>query len=63
MQQMIKQKGFTNYSLAKKAQIGQSTVCELVSGKRKEPRASTVIKISNALGIEIEKIYQAIKEG
>ena len=63
LQEMIKQKGLTNYSLARKAKIGQATICELVSGKRKEPRLSTAVKIAKVLNVEVVDIYKALKEG
>ncbi|MEW9093986.1 MAG: helix-turn-helix transcriptional regulator [Clostridiaceae bacterium] len=62
LQEMIKRKGLTNYRLAKDSKIGQATISELVSGKRKEPRYSTAKKIAKTLGVEVDEIYKAIEE-
>lgn len=61
LQDIIKNKGLTNYRLAKQANIGQATVCELVAGKRKEPKLSTAVKIAEALNVEVVDIYKALK--
>ncbi|ARC85670.1 helix-turn-helix family protein [Clostridium argentinense CDC 2741] len=62
LQEMIKRKRLTNYKVAKQAEIGQATISELVSGKRKEPRYSTAKKIAKVLGVEVEEIYKAVQE-
>lgn len=43
LQEIIAQKGLTKYKVAKQAKIGQATISELVSGKRKEPKYSTAL--------------------
>jgi len=61
LQEMINKKGLTNYKVAKMAGIGQATISELSSGKRKEPKLSTAIKIAKVLDVEVNKIYEAVK--
>ncbi|MBE6044100.1 MAG: helix-turn-helix transcriptional regulator [Clostridium thermopalmarium] len=63
LQEIIAQKGLTKYKVAKQAKIGQATISELVSGKRKEPKYSTALKLAKILDVKVEKIYEAIKEG
>lgn len=61
--QMIKSKGISQYRLAKEAKVGQTTISDLVSGKRKEPKLSTCIKIAEVLKVEVNDIYEAINGG
>lgn len=61
LQQLINQKGLTNYRLAKEAKLGQATISELTSGKRKEPKYSTAIKIAKVLEVGVEQIYEAME--
>lgn len=62
LQEMIKRKGLTNYRVAKNSNIGQATISELVSGKRKEPRYSTAKKIAEVLEVDVDEIYKAVQE-
>lgn len=61
LQEMIHKKGLTNYKVAKMAGIGQATISELSSGKRKEPKLSTAMKIAKVLDVEVDKIYEAVR--
>jgi putative transcriptional regulator len=61
LKDLINERGYTNYKLAKTANIGQATICELVSGKRKKIRLDTAKKIAQVLGVEIEEICRAIE--
>lgn len=63
LQKLIDEKGMTNYKVAKLAEIGQATISQLTTGKRKEPKLSTAVKIAKVLNVEVEEIYRAIKEG
>lgn len=63
LQEIIKQRGLTNYKVAKIAGIGQATISCIVAGKRKEPKYSTAIKIAKVLEIKVDDVYEAIKEG
>ena len=42
--------------LSRKANVGISTVSEIESGKRKELRSETIVKIAKALNVDISKI-------
>ncbi|MCR3758720.1 helix-turn-helix domain-containing protein [Clostridium felsineum] len=49
-------KGWTKYRLAKEAEIGQSTLSEILSGKKKNPSINTLQKIASALDITVDKL-------
>ncbi|MBL7073362.1 MAG: helix-turn-helix transcriptional regulator [Candidatus Omnitrophica bacterium] len=51
-----KEKGLTQEGLARKADISYHTMIKLESGGIKNPKIETVIKISNALGISVDKV-------
>lgn len=62
LQKLIDEKGMTNYRVAKLAGVGQATISQLTTGKRKEPKLSTAAKIAEVLEVEIEDIYKAVRE-
>ncbi|KHD37681.1 XRE family transcriptional regulator [Clostridium acetobutylicum] len=49
-------KGWTKYRLAKEADIGQSTLSEILSGKKKNPSINTLQKIASALDVTVDKL-------
>ena len=51
-----KEKGFTQEGLARKADISYNTLIKIESGGIKNPKIETVIKLSNALSVSIDKI-------
>ena len=57
VKELLKEKDFTMKALSEKAQIGQSTVTEILNGTRKNPTATTVKKIAEALGVSIAEIF------
>ena len=50
----MNKKGWTKYRLAKEAGIGQSTLSEILSDKKKNPSINTLQKISIALGVPLD---------
>lgn len=50
----MNKKGWTKYRLAKQANIGQSTLSEILSGKKQNPSINTLQKIADALGVSID---------
>lgn len=50
------QKGWTQELLARKADISYNTIIKLESGGIKDPRISTIKKISITLNIDINKL-------
>lgn len=51
-----KKKGFTQEKLAREADISYHTLIKLESGGIKNPKIETVIKLSKALSISIDKL-------
>ena len=53
-----KEKGLTQEGLARKANISYHTLIKLESGGIRNPKIETVLKISEALGINIDKLLK-----
>ena len=51
---LLNKKGWTKYKLAKEADIGHSTLAEILSGKKKNPSINTLEKICGALGVSLD---------
>lgn len=51
-----KEKGLTQEGLARKADISYHTVLKLESGRIKNPKIDTVMKLANALNKKIEDL-------
>ena len=51
-----KEKGLTQEGLARKANISYHTLIKLESGSIKNPKIETIIKLSEALRISIDKL-------
>ncbi|OUM85675.1 MAG: hypothetical protein BAA01_09405 [Bacillus thermozeamaize] len=56
IEELLKEKGWTKYRLAKEARLPQSTITSLLSGRVKYPSAETLIKIANALGVSASEL-------
>jgi transcriptional regulator with XRE-family HTH domain len=50
-------KDWTKYRLAKEAGIGQSTLHEILSGKKTSPNANTLSKIAAALNVRVDDFF------
>lgn len=50
-------KGWTKYRLAKESGLGQSTVHEILSGKKKTPSATTLQKLATALCVTVDAFF------
>ncbi|EOU1153722.1 XRE family transcriptional regulator [Clostridium perfringens] len=57
IQNLMDSKGWTKYRLAKEAGLGQSTVHEIMSGKKKSPNAKTLQKLATALGVTVDTFF------
>jgi len=51
-----KEKGLTQEALARKADISYNTIIKLETGGIKDPRVSTLKKITDALNITIDEL-------
>lgn len=54
---LMEQKGWTKYRLAKEAGLGQSTVHEILSGKKVSPNAKTLSKLADALDVSVDEFF------
>ena len=54
LKKIMREKEITPTDLARKAEIAQSTVSQILNEKRKDPSFSTVCKIAYALDIDID---------
>lgn len=53
-----KEKGLTQEGLARKANISYHTVIKLESGGIKNPKAETILRLSDALGVSTDKLLK-----
>ena len=53
-----KEKGLTQEGLARKANISYHTLIKLESGGIKNPKAETILKLSEALGVTTDKLLK-----
>lgn len=56
---ILKEKGWSKYRLAKEAKLGQSTVHDILSGKKVSPNSNTLSKIATALDISITELFDS----
>lgn len=57
VEKLMNKKGWTKYRLAKEANLGQSTVHEIMSGKKKTPTSTTLQKLAEALGVSVNEFF------
>lgn len=57
IEKLMCEKGWTKYRLAKEARLGQSTVHEILSGKKKTPSATTLQKLATALDTTVDAFF------
>lgn len=57
IESLMNENGWTKYRLAKEANLGQSTVHEILSGKKKTPSAVTLQKLAKALGVSVNAFF------
>lgn len=62
VEKILKSKGWTNYKLAKEAGLGQSTVHEIMNGKKKTPNSTTLQKMASALGVSVNAFFDDEEE-
>lgn len=53
-----KEKGLTQEGLARKANISYHTLIKLESGGIRNPKADTILKLAEALGITTDKLLK-----
>lgn len=55
---LINEKGWTAYRLCKEAGMAQSTLSDILNGKKKNPSANTLNKIATALGVAVDEFFK-----
>lgn len=53
IEELMDRKGWTKYKLAKESGLPQSTITSLFSDRVKNPSTDSLVKIANALGVEV----------
>lgn len=51
---LMDNRGWTKYRLAKESEVSQSTIHDIVSGKKTSPNINTISKIAKALDVSID---------
>lgn len=53
----IENKGWSKYKLCKEANLSQSTLSDILTGKNKNPRMDTIQKIATALNVSVDTFF------
>ncbi|WP_234121141.1 helix-turn-helix domain-containing protein [Clostridium hydrogenum] len=59
--ELITNKGFTMYRLAKQSGLGQSTINEIANGNRKNPNMNTLTSIADTLKTSVDELCNSLK--
>lgn len=54
---ILDKKGWSRYKLCKEANLAQSTLSDILSGKNANPRMDTIQKIATALGVDVNEFF------
>ena len=54
---ILDKKGWSRYKLCKEANLAQSTLSDILSGKNENPRMDTIQKIATALGVDVNEFF------
>ena len=57
-----KEKGFTQEGLSREADISYHTLLKIESGGIRNPRIETVVKLADALGVNLDKLVERYKK-
>lgn len=57
--ELRKERGWTQYELARRTAIVRGTIASIESGKSKEPTTGILLRLSRAFNIRPEELYQA----
>lgn len=55
--ELLEKKGWSRYKLCKEANLAQSTLSDILNGKKNNPRTDTLQKIANALGVTVDTFF------
>lgn len=62
LKQAMQKENINISDLAKRANVGQATISEILSGARKDLRLKTAKKIANVLGVTLEDLCKGEEE-
>ena len=54
---ILDKKGWSRYKLCKEANLAQSTLSDILSGKNANPRMDTIQKIATALDVDVNEFF------
>lgn len=54
---ILDEKGWSRYKLCKEANLAQSTLSDILSGKNANPRMDTIQKIATALDVDVNAFF------
>lgn len=55
--ELLNERGWTPYRLCQESKMAQSTLSDILTGKRKNPTARTLQKIATALGVSVDIFF------
>lgn len=55
----LDKKGWSRYRLCKEAHMAQSTLSDILNGKKNNPRMDTIQKIADALGVSVNAFFDS----
>lgn len=59
---LLKVKGWSRYKLCKEANLAQSTLSDILNGKKLNPRMDTIQKIADALNVSVDTFFTQNKK-
>lgn len=54
---LLEKKGWSRYKLSKEANMAQSTLSDILTGKNSNPRMDTIQKIATALNVSVDVFF------
>ena len=57
IQQLLRTRGWTANELIKRSNVNQSTISEIMAGRSKHPRISTIKKIAFGFGMTLSEFF------
>lgn len=57
IQRLLRERGWTANELIKRSGVNQSTIAEIMAGRSKYPRISTIQKIAHGFGMTLSEFF------
>jgi len=58
IKQKMQKENFSIYELSKKSKVAYATLHNIISGKAKNPRIGTLVKIAQALNVPLQNLVE-----